>query len=141
VLEVMARLTFHTVIVLSLFLLFAGHNRPGGGFAGGLVAGLALVIRYLAGGRYELGEAAPVDAGKVLGLGLSLAVVTGLGALVLGGDFLQSAIIEWTMPVYGPVKLVTSLFFDIGVYLIVVGLILDIVRSLGAELDHREAAR
>jgi multicomponent Na+:H+ antiporter subunit A len=105
------------------------------------VAGLALVIRYLAGGRYELGEAAPVDPGKVLGLGLSIAVITGLTALAVGGDFLQSAIIEMTLPVYGDVKLVTSLFFDIGVYLIVVGLILDVVRSLGAELDRRESVR
>ena len=60
VLEVVTRLIFHTILVFSLYLLFAGHNAPGGGFAGGLVAGLALVLRYLAGGRYELGEAAPV---------------------------------------------------------------------------------
>ena len=63
VLEVITRILFHTILVFSLYLLFSGHNEPGGGFAGGLVAGLALVLRYLAGGRYELGEAAPVDPG------------------------------------------------------------------------------
>ena len=63
ILEVVVRLIFHTIVMLSIYLLFAGHNVPGGGFAGGLVAGLALSVRYLAGGRYELGEAAPVDAG------------------------------------------------------------------------------
>jgi multicomponent Na+:H+ antiporter subunit A len=56
---------------------------------------------------------------------------------VLGGDVLQTAILENTLPVLGDVKLVTSLFFDIGVYLIVVGLVLDILRSLGAELDRQ----
>ena len=66
-LEVVVRLLFHSAIVVSVYLLFAGHNIPGGGFAGGLVAGLAFVARYLAGGRYELGAAAPVDAGKLLG--------------------------------------------------------------------------
>ena len=50
---------------------------------------------------------------------------------------LQSWIFEFTLPIWGDVKLVTSLFFDIGVYLVVVGLVLDILRSLGAEIDRR----
>ena len=49
VLEVIVRILFHTIIIVSLYLLFAGHNLPGGGFAGGLVAGMALVMRYVAG--------------------------------------------------------------------------------------------
>ncbi len=139
VLEVITRLLFHPIVLVSLYLLFAGHNAPGGGFAGGLVAGLALVLRYLAGGRYELGEAAPLDAGLLLGGGLVLAGGTGVLGLLGGADVLQTAIVEFAMPVYGDVKLVTSLFFDIGVYLIVVGLVLDVLRSLGAELDRKEA--
>jgi multicomponent Na+:H+ antiporter subunit A len=138
VLEVLTRFLFHSIVVFSLFLLFSGHNQPGGGFAGGLVAGLALVLRYLAGGRYELGEAAPVDPGLLLGAGLLCAGGTGVVGLALGADVLQTAILETTVPVLGDVKLVTSLFFDIGVYLIVVGLVLDILRSLGAELDRQE---
>ncbi len=59
ILEVIVRILFHSIIIVSLYLLFAGHNLPGGGFAGGLVAGMALVMRYVAGGRYELGAAAP----------------------------------------------------------------------------------
>ena len=137
ILEVITRILFHTILVFSLFLLFSGHNEPGGGFAGGLVAGLALVLRYLAGGRYELGAAAPVDPGLLLGAGLLVAGGTGVGGLLLGAEVLQTAILEHTFPVLGDVKLVTSLFFDIGVYLIVVGLVLDILRSLGAELDRQ----
>ncbi|UOY00105.1 Na+/H+ antiporter subunit A [Blastococcus sp. PRF04-17] len=137
ILEVITRILFHTILVFSLFMLFSGHNEPGGGFAGGLVAGLALVLRYLAGGRYELGEAAPVDPGLLLGVGLLFAGGTGIGGLLLGADVLQTAILETTLPVLGDVKLVTSLFFDMGVYLIVVGLVLDILRSLGAELDRQ----
>jgi multicomponent Na+:H+ antiporter subunit A len=57
---------------------------------------------------------------------------------VLGAEVLQTAILEVTLPVLGDVKLVTSLFFDMGVYLIVVGLVLDVLRSLGAELDRQE---
>ena len=71
--EVVTRLLFHSVIVFSIYLLLAGHNLPGGGFAGGLLAGLALTVRYLAGGRVELAEATPVSAGLLLGMGLATA--------------------------------------------------------------------
>jgi multicomponent Na+:H+ antiporter subunit A len=52
----------------------------------------------------------------------------------------QSAILEWDLPVFGHVKLVTSLFFDIGVYLVVIGVLLDVLRSLGAEVDRQGEA-
>ncbi|GAA2714407.1 Na+/H+ antiporter subunit A [Micromonospora olivasterospora] len=141
VFEVVTRLIFHTVVLLSLFLLFSGHNAPGGGFVGGLVAGLALAVRYLAGGRYELAEAAPVGAGTVLGAGLAVSVGTGVASLLAGRWVLESARLDFALPGVGEIHLVTALFFDIGVYLIVVGLVLDILRSLGAEVDrHIEAA-
>ena len=82
-LEVIVRILFHSIIIVSLYLLFAGHNLPGGGFAGGLVAGMALVMRYVAGGRYELGAAAPTDAGRLLGVGMSIAVACAIVPAVL----------------------------------------------------------
>ncbi|WP_210062957.1 Na+/H+ antiporter subunit A [Rhodococcus ruber] len=135
ILEVTTRLVFPTMMVLSVYFFFAGHNAPGGGFAGGLTAGLALVLRYLAGGRYELGEAVPIDAGKILGLGLTFSAGTALVSLFLGAPALSSATLELTLPLLGDVKMVTALFFDLGVYLIVVGLVVDVLRSLGARLD------
>ncbi|MFI7668497.1 Na+/H+ antiporter subunit A [Nocardia sp. NPDC049526] len=139
VLQVTTRLVFPTVMVLSVYFFFSGHNAPGGGFAGGLTAGLALTLRYLAGGRYELGEALPVDAGHLLGGGLALAAGTASTSVLLGAPPLSSAIVEVTLPVIGHVKVVTALFFDLGVYLIVVGLVLDVLRSLGARLDSELA--
>jgi multicomponent Na+:H+ antiporter subunit A len=135
VLEVATRLIFPLIMVLSAYFFFAGHNTPGGGFAGGLTAGLALVLRYLAGGRYELGEALPLDAGKVLGAGLALSAGTAVTSLLVGAPVLSSALIQFDVPVLGSVKFVTALFFDLGVYLIVVGLVLDVLRSLGARVD------
>lgn len=137
-LEVVVRLLFHALIIVSLYLLFAGHNLPGGGFAGGLVAGLALVARYLAGGRFELGAAAPFDAGKILGTGLVFAVGTALAPLFFGADALTSTFWEAEVPVLGHIEFVTSTFFDIGVYLVVIGLVLDVLRSLGAEVDRHQ---
>ncbi|WP_426004399.1 Na+/H+ antiporter subunit A [Paenarthrobacter sp. NyZ202] len=140
--EVVTRLIFHSMIVFSIYLLLAGHNLPGGGFAGGLTAGLALTIRYLAGGRFELSEAATVSAGTLLGTGLATAAASGFVPLLLGGQVFQSAIIEFWLPVFGDVKFVTSTIFDIGVYIVVVGLALDVLRSLGAEIDeHFEGKR
>lgn len=134
--EVVTRLVFHSMIVFSVYLLLAGHNLPGGGFAGGLTAGLALTMRYLAGGRYELREATPVSAGALLGIGLATAAASGVAPLLLGGQVFQSAIIELWLPVFGDVKFVTSTLFDIGVYIVVVGLVVDVLRSLGAEIDE-----
>lgn len=138
IIEVVTRLVFHSIIVLSIYLLLAGHNSPGGGFAGGLVAGLALTIRYLAGGRFELEEATRISAGSLLGLGLAVAALSGIAPLFFGGEVFQSAIITFDWPVFGNVKFVTSTLFDIGVYLVVVGLVIDVLRSLGSEIDQHE---
>lgn len=147
-LEVVTRLLFPIAMIVSVYLLMAGHNHPGGGFAGGLIAGLALVLRYLAGGRHELDDAAPVDAGVVLGWGLVLSVASVVAPMAFGGAAFQSFAIDVhlpslveistfgaTWPLLDDFHLVTSVFFDIGVYLVVVGLLLDIGRSLGAGID------
>ncbi|MEX1908324.1 Na+/H+ antiporter subunit A [Janibacter sp. Y6] len=134
--EVVTRLIFHPMLLIGVYLLFAGHNNPGGGFAGGIVVGLALVVRYLAGGRYELDEAMPVDAGVVLGAGLFVAAISALSPLAFGGQVLQSFVLETDVPLLGHVKLVSSLFFDIGVFLVIIGLVLDLLRSLGSGIDR-----
>ncbi|WP_447946317.1 Na+/H+ antiporter subunit A [Microbacterium lacticum] len=139
-LEVIVRVLFHTIIVVSIYLLFAGHNLPGGGFAGGLVAGMALVMRYIAGGRYELGAAAPTDAGRLLGAGMTLAIACAVVPLLFGAAPLTSYFWEADIPVIGHVEFVTSTLFDIGVYLVVIGLVLDVLRSLGGEVDRQAQA-
>lgn len=140
-LEVIVRILFHTIIVVSIYLLFAGHNLPGGGFAGGLVAGMALVMRYVAGGPYELGAAAPTDAGRLLGVGMTLAVGTAIVPLFFGAPALTSTFWEAELPILGHVEFVTSTIFDVGVYLVVIGLVLDVLRSLGAEVDRQRKER
>jgi multicomponent Na+:H+ antiporter subunit A len=137
-LEVLVRLLFHPAILVSIYFLFVGHNEPGGGFAGGLLAGLALVARYLAGGRYELAEAIPIDAGKILGAGVALAAGCALVSLFFGAETLTSAYVEADVLILGTLSFGTSTIFDFGVYLVVVGLVLDILRSLGAEIDRQQ---
>ncbi len=140
-LEVIVRILFHSIIVVSVYLLFAGHNLPGGGFAGGLVAGMALVMRYVAGGRWELGAAAPTDAGRLLGAGMVLALSCAIVPLFFGAAPLTSTYWKAELPLLGEVEFVTSTIFDVGVYLVVIGLVLDVLRSLGAEVDRQTQAQ
>ena len=140
VLEVITRIAFPMMMMFSVYLLMSGHNLPGGGFAGGLVAGLALALRYIAGGRYELSEAAPVQAGMVLGAGMATAVLAGVLPLLLGGNVFATATPVLHVPLLGELHFPSALIFDTGVYLVVVGVMLDFLRSLGAQIDQQQEA-
>lgn len=136
ILETSVEALFHSALLFSLFLLFAGHNAPGGGFVGGLVAGAAFVLRYVDDGAAAVQRLAPVAPQALLGTGLALAVTTGAAGWVAGGEFLQSAKLTVDLPVLGTVKTTTSLPFDVGVYLVVVGLVLGVLCTLGSEADR-----
>ncbi len=148
VFEVVTRLTFGVMVTVSIWLLLAGHNWPGGGFAAGLVTGMALMVRYLAAGREELNDAAPIDAGRLLGAGLLISVLSALAPTFVGGRIFQSFDMYLRIPglqtlptpfgdfkLLGEVHLVSSTVFDVGVYLIVLGVLLDYARSLGSGID------
>ena len=135
ILDVVIRAEFQVLLVVSLYLLFAGHNQPGGGFIGGLVAAAAFTTRYVAGGSAELRRSLRVPSSALLGVGLLVAVGTALVLLVDGGGFLEHRLLKATLPVIGEVKTTTALFFDIGVYLVVVGVIVSILEALGAPTE------
>ncbi len=73
----------------------------------------------------------------LIGTGLFTAAASGLAPLAFGGAVLQSAQVDLAVPLLGEVHLVTSAFFDIGVYLVVIGLVLDLLRALGARIDRQ----
>jgi multicomponent Na+:H+ antiporter subunit A len=129
------------LLVFSLYLLFAGHNQPGGGFAGGLVTGVAVLLVWAAGGTAAVRRVLPVRSTVLMGVGLAVASLTGFAALIPGLSFLESGYVELSLPFAGKVKLVSALFFDIGVYLVVVGMTLALVRALGEEGPIQEEAR
>ena len=137
--EVVTRLIFHTVLIMSVYTLLTGHNTPGGGFAGGLIAGLALTIRYLAGGRVELSESMRIAPGMLIGGGIALAGLVGIVPLLLGDGIFTTYALEFWF--FGEHKFVSSTIFDIGVYLVVLGLVQDVLRSLGSEIDSLSEGR
>lgn len=129
------RAVFHTILVFAIFLLFAGHNAPGGGFIGGLVAGAALVLRYVAEGSDSLRRTAPVAPEALLGGGILLAGGIGVAVLATGRDFLTHGyLLSEELPGLGVVRIHSALVFDIGVFLVVVGLVLAVLRTLGEEM-------
>lgn len=142
VLEVATRALFPTMLMISVWLLLIGHDNPGGGFAGGVVAGLAFVLRYLAGGRFELGEAMPIPAGQLLGFGLFVAAAGGAAPLLFGNSVLESTQVDIHLGFLGDLHFTTAMVLDVGVYLLVIGLVVDLVSALGAEIDRQsERAR
>lgn len=131
ILDTTVRLVFDGALVLSVYLLFAGHNQPGGGFVGGLVAAGAFALRYLAGGLDEVHAASPLRPWTFLSLGLGVVVSSALVPMLLGDPPLDQRAFEWHLAVLGTVKLTTATFFDAGVYLIVVGLVLMAIEGMG----------
>ena len=133
VVDASVRVLFASIGVLSLYFLFAGHNQPGGGFVGGLTAGAAISLVFVAGGLPSVRSLLPVPAWVVLGSGLVVAVVTAIVPIVLGGAVLEHALFEADLPLIGAMKATSALPFDIGVYLVVVGLVLMAYEAFGEE--------
>lgn len=133
ILDLVSRLVLPTVIVFSLYLLLSGHNAPGGGFVGGLVAGASLVLIYAAGGVEAVRRVVPVRAEATLAVGLLFAQVTAIVPWFFGGQVLESRVFDLHLPLFGEVHLASPLFFDLGVYLVVVGLVAKALDTLGAE--------
>ena len=140
ILDTTVRLVFDAAMVLSVYLLFAGHNQPGGGFVGGLVAAAAIALRYIAGGLAEVRSIVPARPWSFLSVGLALAAGSALVPIVLGNGPLDQRAFEWDLSVLGHVKLTTATVFDTGVYLIVIGLVLMIFEGLGEDWSDLSGA-
>ncbi|TQN32288.1 multisubunit sodium/proton antiporter MrpB subunit [Haloactinospora alba] len=138
-LEVVARLLIPAILTFSVFLLVSGHDRPGGGFAGGLVASMAYVLRYLAGGRHELAAGVPMRPNGFLALGMFLACCAAGIPLLFGQPVLDMPAATVSLPLFGDVKFAGYLVFETGVFLIVVGLVLSVVAALGARMEAEES--
>lgn len=132
ILDVVVRAEYHALLVASIWLLFIGHNLPGGGFIGGLVAVSAFGLRLAAGGVEELRKSLRVKPEIVVGLGLLVAAGTAIAGLFNGGSLLESRELHVDLPVIGDVATSTAFFFDLGVYLVVVGSFLWLLDAMSA---------
>jgi multisubunit Na+/H+ antiporter MnhB subunit len=140
VVDTSVRVVFHSILVLSLYFLFAGHNQPGGGFVGGLTAGAAISFRYVAGGVAEVRRAFPLRPWTIMGGGLLIAVLVAIVPILFGNSLLEHAAWEAEIALLGTVKTTSALPFDIGVYLVVLGLILMMFEAFGDDEAEGERA-
>ena len=137
--DVSARVVFHALLIASLWLLFAGHNQPGGGFVGGLLAGSAITLRYIAGGIGDVRGLSRFRPWTVLGVGVLVAAVTATVPLLLGESVLQVGVVSLDLPLLGTVNVSSALIFDTGVYLAVVGMVLMVFEAFGERTGEEPA--
>lgn len=118
------------LLLFSLFLLLRGHNEPGGGFIAGLLAAAAVSLHLFAVDAAAARRILPAAPRDLIGWGLTLSVLSALPSIFFGKPFFTSIWFELPLPVLGTLKLGTPLFFDVGVYMVVVGSVLTIVLNL-----------
>jgi len=125
-----ARYTTPAMLIFSLYILLRGHNEPGGGFIGGLIAAMALVLTHLARPESKL-RFLGLEPSHVAGFGLLLALLSGVPGLFSDASFLAAWWgPEFSLPAVGKVKLGTVLAFDVGVYFVVAGIVLLLYEAM-----------
>lgn len=128
ILRVAVQALFPLLLVASLLSLFRGHNEPGGGFIGGLVAASAFILVTLSGGVAEGERRLRMPPLRLIGAGLSLAFIAAVVPLFFGHAFFEALWADLYIPIVG--KPGTPVLFDLGVYLVVVGVVCKIVFSI-----------
>lgn len=130
ILRTVARFAVPATVWVSLVVFLQGHNLPGGGFIAGVMAAAAGAVYLLAFGTRR---AAGVPWWKVAVLGLLVSVTTGTVPFLLGRTYMDNEIWHFHLPVVGEMELPTATFFDLGIYLIVLGTLMTIFVELSQE--------
>lgn len=130
ILQTATKLLVFVILTFSVYVLFAGHHNPGGGFIGGLITASAIVLLYIAFDAKTVNEIIPLDFKLIGVVGVLLAVGTAASSLFFGQPFLSGAHLEANVPLIGKIELGSALIFDIGVYLTVIGTTLTIITSI-----------
>ncbi len=128
---VLVRLLLPIALVVSFYLFMRGHNQPGGGFVAGLVMSVAFILQYMVAGTQWVEAQMSLRPMRWMGFGLFSATLTGLGALFAGYPFLTTHTWHLSLPLLGDIHVASALFFDVGVYAMVVGSTLLMLTALG----------
>ena len=115
------RAMFPVCAVFAAYLLYRGHNLPGGGFAAGLVLAVGVILQYMADGTQATEKRIRIRPLNWMGAGLIVAVATGAGSWYFAHPFLTSHTAHLTLPLIGEIALPSAFLFDLGVFLLVVG--------------------
>ncbi|MCW5750439.1 MAG: Na+/H+ antiporter subunit B [Alphaproteobacteria bacterium] len=133
ILRTATRLLVSLVLLFSIFVTLRGHNEPGGGFIGGLIAASAFALYSIAFGVEALRRAFRFDPRAVAGFGVLVAIISGLLSLPAEAPFLTGLWLTFELVPGEKFALSTPLLFDLGVYLTVIGGVIAIMLALEEE--------
>jgi multicomponent Na+:H+ antiporter subunit B len=133
ILQTATRSLVAVLLLFSIFLLLRGHDEPGGGFIGGLVAAAAFALYAIAFGVPSTRKMLGIRPQMMIAIGLLMAGSSGIISLLVGEPYLTHLWYDLNVPGFGEQHLGTFLLFDIGVFLVVIGVTLLIVLTLAEE--------
>jgi multicomponent Na+:H+ antiporter subunit B len=133
ILSTAARYLLPLLVVFSLFILIRGHNEPGGGFIGGLVAAAAFALNAVAFDARSTRRTLRIDPRMLIPAGISIALLSGIISLFLGEPFMTGKWLTVSVPGLEQLDIGTPLVFDCGVYLLVLGVALTMILTLAEE--------
>lgn len=134
ILSTATRLLLPLMLLFSLFLLLRGHNEPGGGFEAGLIAAAAFALYAIAYGVKMATESLHLNTLTLIGIGLLVSVLSAILPLFLGEPFFTILWYPYELPVIG--KFGTGFTFDVGVYLVVIGVTLTIIYTMAEKEEE-----
>ncbi len=137
-LRVMTLVLVPLSLLYAIHIYFKGHQTPGGGFVAGLVAAIAMIVFRMAYGRARLRHMLRVRERTLIGVGLLLALATGLAPVLVGRPFLYSAFGYVKLPASDEyIHLASVMGFDLGVFLTVAGVVLGMINAVSEEAEER----
>jgi monovalent cation:proton antiporter len=132
-LQVAAKILVFIILIFSVYILFAGHHNPGGGFIGGLITSSALVLLYLAFDLQSVRDIIPFPFNRIAAAGVITSVLTGTASMLLDLPFLFQSYTYVNLPLLGKTEIASALAFDLGVYMTVVGTTMTIITSISED--------
>src|SRR5699024_1071545 len=134
ILQSITKVVVFIILTLAIYLFFSGHNNPGGGFVSGLVLASAFALLFLAFDIETVHQGFPVDFKLIAALCTLIIVITGLFALLVCVPFLSQTFTYINLPIFGITEITTVTFFEIGVALTVVGVVVTIILSISGDV-------
>ncbi|MGM1021364.1 MAG: Na+/H+ antiporter subunit A [Bacillota bacterium] len=130
ILKMVSKVMVVMIFTFSMYLFFAGHNNPGGGFIGALMTSAALILLAIAFGMDTIRKVLPINYRILTAVGLIIAILTAAGSFAFGAPFLSHTFGHFHLPIMGDTELATAVLFDLGVYLAVVGVTMNIIFTI-----------
>jgi len=133
-----ALLTFFFMNLIAIYLFFRGHDLPGGGFIAGIASGLSVLLLELAYGSGKVQQIFGLKPSRLMAGGLALAIGTAFAPWLFGLDFFEHVFWKFKeVPLFGTLKINTPMLFDLGVYLVVVGITIKIISMIDCASQGR----